>query len=74
MNCRLIAMVADGPNGRTYVSPDEEHEQLALSLVAPENVPDAEINGDMRYLTPVTYGMTRSIHRSSGQSVPLAIW
>jgi len=59
MGVRLLAIVADAPNGRTYVAPDEAHEKLALNLDPPINVPESDIVGDLRYLTPVTYGMTK---------------
>jgi putative DNA methylase len=59
MGVRLMAIVADGPNGRTYVSPNAEHEVLAVNTKGPVDAPESEIVGDLRYLTPVTYGMTK---------------
>lgn len=56
---RLMAIVAEGNRGRIYLSPTEEHERLATSIAAPEETPNTDIIGDMRYLTPVSYGMTR---------------
>jgi putative DNA methylase len=59
MGVRMMAVVFRGKNGRVFLPPSAEQEQLALQLEFPDNVPDTEIVGDMRYLTPVTYGMTR---------------
>lgn len=62
MSVRLLGIVAEGSNGRVYLSPDQEQEQLALGVRPPDSVPDTDIIGDMRYLTPVTYGMTKHRH------------
>jgi len=66
---RLMAIVAQGIRGRVYLSPTEEHQRVALAVDAPENVPEADIIGDMRYLTPVTYGMTRYRHLFSNRQL-----
>jgi putative DNA methylase len=62
MAVRLMAIVAEGQRGRIYLSPDGDHERLALDIKPPEDVLNTEIIGDMRYLTPVSYGM--NTHRS----------
>jgi len=62
MAVRLMAIVAEGQRGRIYLPPTTEHERLALEIKAPDDVLNTEIIGDMRYLTPVSYGM--NTHRS----------
>lgn len=62
MSARLMAIVADGPKGRVFLPPDEHHEGTALKIQAPSDVPDTDIVGDTRYLTPTTYGMTKHRH------------
>jgi putative DNA methylase len=59
---RLIAIVAEGARGRIYIAPNDEHESIARSVVAPDDAPDTDIIGDTRYLTPTTYGMTKHRH------------
>ena len=59
---RLMAVAAEGNNRRIFLSPTEEQEIAALHIEIPKTAPDTDIVGDMRYLTPVTYGMTK--HRS----------
>jgi putative DNA methylase len=56
---RLMAVVFRGRNGRVFLPPSEEHEDLALRLEIPAGAPDTDIVGDMRYLTPVSYGMKK---------------
>jgi putative DNA methylase len=62
MGMRLMAIVAEGARGRIYLPPSEEHEALARTAVPPDDVPDTDIKGDLRYLTPVSYGMTKHRH------------
>ncbi len=62
MAIRLMAIVAEGQRGRIYLSPTGDHERLALDVKPPDDVLNTEIIGDMRYLTPVSYGM--NTHRS----------
>jgi putative DNA methylase len=59
MGVRLIAIVAKGPRGRIFLSPDKNHERIALAVSPPPGVPNTTIVGDLRYLTPVSFGMTR---------------
>ncbi len=59
LRIRLMAIVAQGRKERIYLSPIEGHELLAKGLRIPDDVPDTEITGDTRYLTPTTYGMTK---------------
>lgn len=53
---RLMAIVAEGDRGRTYLSPTEEHENVALS-VKPEWKPDVEMPKKHRNFQPPVYGM-----------------
>ncbi len=62
MGVRLMAIVAEGKNGRIYLAPTEEQERIALQVVSPADILNTEIIGDLRYLTPVSYGM--NTHRS----------
>ena len=59
MGVRLLGNCCRREQGRIYLSPNQEQEQLALGIRPPDRVPDTDIIGDMRYLTPVTYGMTK---------------
>jgi putative DNA methylase len=59
LKCRLLAIVAETPRGRVYLSPTEDHEQLALQVAAPDGAADSAIVGDPRYLTPTSYGMNK---------------
>jgi putative DNA methylase len=59
---KLMAVVAEGTNGRTYVSPTKDQELVASSIKPADNVPDSDILGDDRYLTPTSYGMTKHRH------------
>ena len=45
MGARLMAIVAEGDNGRVYLPPLPEHEEIARKAV-PEWVPDQEMNRD----------------------------
>ena len=62
MKVRLMAIVASGKRERIFLDPTEEAEQLALQLDSPSDAPDTDIVGDARYLTPVSYGMTKHRH------------
>lgn len=59
LGVRLLAIVADGSSGRVYLPAIEAHESIAVNLSSPESIPETEIIGDSRYLTPTSYGMTR---------------
>jgi putative DNA methylase len=56
MGAQLMAIVAEGNRGRFYVSPNEEHEKAA-DAPRPDDVPEAEIPHNPRYLTAPNYGM-----------------
>jgi len=53
---RLLAVVAEGPRGRVYLSPDEEDEAIAASAV-PAWGPDIAINHNPRDIRTQLYGL-----------------
>ena len=55
MNSQLMAIVAEGKSGRIYVSPDDEHGQIARQA-EPEWRPEQELEGKCRVSVPL-YGM-----------------
>ncbi|NPV86423.1 MAG: DUF1156 domain-containing protein [Anaerolineae bacterium] len=55
MNAKMMAIVAEGKNGRVYLPPDPEHERVAASA-APAWKPDQELQGKCRVSVPL-YGM-----------------
>lgn len=57
MHARMLAIVADGPRGRTYLDPTLEQQQIAMSA-EPSWLPEAELPPDARAFTPILYGMT----------------
>jgi putative DNA methylase len=57
LRTRLLAVVADGPKGRVYLSPSDDMERVALSAV-PEWKPDLEFAHNSRHLTPWAYGIS----------------
>jgi putative DNA methylase len=56
MGAQLMAIAAEGKRQRYYVAPTEEHEKAA-DVPRPDDVPDAEIPHNPRYLTAPNYGM-----------------
>ncbi|MBK8462418.1 MAG: DUF1156 domain-containing protein [Nigerium sp.] len=54
---KMIAIVADGPSGRLYLDPDEEHVQIA-GVPRPADSPEGEIGYYPRDIKTQTYGMT----------------
>ena len=56
MGAQLMATVAEGKRQRYYVAASEEHE-TAAEVPRPDDVPDAEIPRNPRYLTAPNYGM-----------------
>lgn len=55
---RLMAIVADSPSGKIFISPTAEHEKIALQTM-PEAMADLEISGSTQYLGVKPYGMER---------------
>ena len=56
MSAQLMAIVAEGDNGRIYLAPDETHEKIA-DVPKPEDFPEGEIPYAPRYLTTPAYGL-----------------
>ena len=56
MGAQLMAIAAEGTRQRYYLPPNEEHEKAA-DVPRPDDVPDAEIPHNPRYLTAPNYGM-----------------
>lgn len=55
MKWKLMAIVAEGKGGRQYVSPTEEHEELALS-VEPGWRPEFPLSTHPQYMSVTNYG------------------
>jgi putative DNA methylase len=55
MNAQLMAIVAEGNKGRIYLSPNDEHEKIAVSA-QPEWKPNQQLQGKCRVSVPL-YGM-----------------
>src|SRR5438876_2618795 len=55
---RLMAIVAEGPQGRVFLPPVLEHEVVARSI-KPENVPETELPKDALGFRVKNYGITR---------------
>ncbi len=55
---RLMAVVAEGKNGRVYLSPTKEMEKVAFSA-KPEWRPEVEINHNPRDIRTQLYGLTK---------------
>ncbi|MFO1429251.1 MAG: hypothetical protein U1F76_03795 [Candidatus Competibacteraceae bacterium] len=62
MGARLMAIVAEGKNGRIYLPPDEEQERIALSVVPPDDVPDTDLPKEALGFRVQNYGMTKHRH------------
>lgn len=56
MGSQLMAIAAEGRRQRNYLPPTEEHEK-AGDVPRPDDIPDAEIARNPRYLTAPNYGM-----------------
>ena len=52
----MLAVVAEGKNGRVYLSPSEEHVRAA-DVPMPEEFPDGEMPDNPRWFSPPVYGM-----------------
>jgi putative DNA methylase len=57
IGAQLMAIVAEGPHGRIYLSPSAEHE-LAAQVTKPENFPDGSMPQNPRWFSPPAFGMT----------------
>ena len=58
MGSRMVAIVAEGPKGRIYLSPTPEQE-LAAQITQPDWKPETKISGSTQYLGIKPYGMER---------------
>ncbi len=57
---KLMAIVAEGPKGRIFLSPTEDHERIALEAKS-ERCPDLPLHGKTAVNVPL-YGMTNFGH------------
>lgn len=53
----LIAIVAEGPKGRIYISPNDQH-VLVSNVEPPEELPEGGIFNNPRNFNTLTYGLT----------------
>ncbi|BAY46714.1 hypothetical protein SAMD00079811_43270 [Scytonema sp. HK-05] len=58
MGTQLMAIVAEGQRGRVYLSPTQEHEEIAASAQA-EWKPETQLSIHPQYMATPRYGMTR---------------
>jgi putative DNA methylase len=58
MGARLMAVVADGPGGRTYLPPDRVHVEAA-DVPRPSDYPDCDLPVNPRDFKTPNYGLTR---------------
>lgn len=56
MDAQLMAIVAEGLNGRIYISPNHEHEAMAM-IKKPESYPNDALPYDPRNIWCVNYGL-----------------
>lgn len=56
MGSQMMAIVAEGPNGRVYLDPTPEHEAIANSA-QPSWKPDAALPNNTRDIRPQLYGL-----------------
>jgi putative DNA methylase len=61
MGAQLMAIVAEGKNGRIYLSPTPEHEEIAKTA-EPTWYPDGQIGDDRRSMFTPLYGLTHFHH------------
>src|SRR5690606_33352570 len=57
MGSRLLAVVAESSQGRIYLSPTPDMEEIALQVEAPWK-PETSLADDARAFTPIIYGLT----------------
>ena len=54
---QLMAIVAEGKNGRIYLSPNDEHE-MGAQVEVPESYPTGALPDNPRWFSPPAFGMT----------------
>ena len=59
MGAQLMAVVAEGPHGRIYLPPSEDHERIATSATPPDDVPHATLPTNPRWFSPPGFGLLR---------------
>jgi putative DNA methylase len=57
LGVQLMTIVAEGPNGRIYISPNNEHE-LVAHVAKPESYPRGAMPNNPRWFSPPAFGMT----------------
>lgn len=57
MGSKLMAIVAEGPKGRVYLAPTDEHEAVARTA-KPEWKPELPMPENPRWFSPPLYGLT----------------
>lgn len=58
LGTQLMAVAVDGPDGRSYRSPDAEVAATAPTVERPDDAPDLELSDYARWFSPPAYGMT----------------
>lgn len=58
LGTQLMAIVAEGKNGRIYLSPNDEH-AIAAQVEKPENTPTGKLPENPRWFSPPAFGMDR---------------
>jgi putative DNA methylase len=56
MSAQLMAIAAEGPRQRYYLTPTDEHEKVA-AVSRPVEVPDGELPDNARWFSPPLYGI-----------------
>ena len=57
LGSQLMAIVAEGTNGRIYLSPNAKHVEIA-NVAIPEDVPSGRLPENPRWFSPPAFGMT----------------
>jgi putative DNA methylase len=58
LGIRLMAIVAEGVQGKVFLAPSEEHEAIALKA-SPEWMPEVEMPENPRWFSPPLFGLKR---------------
>jgi putative DNA methylase len=61
LGARLMAIAAEGPSGRIYLAPSDEHERIAQTA-QPQNAPDTDLPDEALGFRVQNYGMTKHRH------------
>jgi putative DNA methylase len=59
IGAQLMAIVAQGQRGRTYLPPDDEHDRIARSAEPPADTPDSDLPEQALGFRVQAYGMTK---------------